>query len=355
MNSVQSNEISNKSRIFSRSNIIFYILSIIIIVLVFFHLAEIKAVSRLFSSIRFTWLILAALAQVCTYLSLSYVYRVILLTRHINNKIIFKKIFSMTFLSVFLNHVLPSGGVSGNLFIFRSISKTDVPKSQAGSLVVIESITMYIAYLLIILIILGSFILFHHGESSLFFVAFIVGCIFYVTLTVVMTFIGSGKLLSSSFSKISKFSLVKKFLDKWRLYSDDSVNLKNPWKIIWENPGITFTAILFQIILFFFDAATVYALFQGFHTDISFWTVLIGFVPTTIIGGLPISPGSLLFYESGMTFFYTALGVPLSAALVITLLYRALSFWLTMPIGLLVYRKLKSKHIIRQGGNNSTP
>jgi len=59
-----------------------------------------------------------------------------------------------------------------------------------------------------------------------------------------------------------------------------------------------------------------------------------------------ITPGALIFYEGGMTLFYTLLGIPAGGAFVVTMLYRALSFWLPMPVGLLLYRKLSNHNEI---------
>jgi len=44
-----------------------------------------------------------------------------------------------------------------------------------------------------------------------------------------------------------------------------------------------------------------------------------------------------------MTYFFTKLGAPIHAALIITLLYRFLTFWLSIPIGLLIYRSLQRR------------
>jgi len=72
-----------------------------------------------------------------------------------------------------------------------------------------------------------------------------------------------------------------------------------------------------------------------------FAIITLGVLCSLIIGALSISPGSLIVYESAMTYFFTKFGAPIHAALIITLLYRFLTFWLSMPIGLLVYRRLQ--------------
>jgi uncharacterized protein (TIRG00374 family) len=96
-----------------------------------------------------------------------------------------------------------------------------------------------------------------------------------------------------------------------------------------------------QLFFIMSDIVTVWALIKGFHVDMSFPLVAFGLLLSLVIGALPISPGSLIVYESAMTYFFTKLGAPVHAALIITLLYRFLTFWLPIPIGLLVYRNLQ--------------
>jgi uncharacterized protein (TIRG00374 family) len=73
----------------------------------------------------------------------------------------------------------------------------------------------------------------------------------------------------------------------------------------------------------------------------SFGLISLALLLSLVIGALPISPGSLIIYESAMTYFFTTLGAPLHAALIITLLYRFLTFWMPIPIGMFLFRTLK--------------
>jgi len=67
---------------------------------------------------------------------------------------------------------------------------------------------------------------------------------------------------------------------------------------------------------------------------LSFNLVVLGLLLSLGIGALPLSPGSLVVYESAMTYIFTMLGLPIHPALILTLLYRFLTFWLPIPIGL---------------------
>jgi uncharacterized protein (TIRG00374 family) len=105
-------------------------------------------------------------------------------------------------------------------------------------------------------------------------------------------------------------------------------------------------AVFFQLCLIGFDFITAFAIIKGFHVQVAFIHVAFAVLLAIVIGALPISPGSLIAYEGAMTYFLTVLGSPVHAALIVTLLFRFLTFWLPMPVGLFLYRNLQKKRIV---------
>ncbi len=333
--------------LFSRSTILFYVLSVCVFVFVLFHFAELKTISRLFNDIDVSWLLLALLLQSGTYFSLSRVYTALLRTDSEAPRIRMVEMVQLSFVSVFLNHTIPSGGLSGNIFLFSSFNRRGLSHKQSAAVVVTESITFYIAYIFIIIV--AGVVCWTAKDSSVPAIVFIVlgiGLVFFAVLMVVVSLLGKGPVMSSLMRKLYASRFVSMFFKSFTNAPPEMVHLKNPWHILRENNHQAAEALVYQVLLFLADTLTVFALFKGLHVHVTLLLVFLAFVPTVIVGSLPLSPGSLLVYESGMTFFYTSLGVPFSTALVITLVYRALSFWLTIPIGLITYRRLQKRKII---------
>lgn len=52
---------------------------------------------------------------------------------------------------------------------------------------------------------------------------------------------------------------------------------------------------------------------------------------------VPITPGGLGFVETGLTGALVLAGVDANSAVVATLLYRLMSFWLPIPVGALAW------------------
>jgi uncharacterized protein (TIRG00374 family) len=63
--------------------------------------------------------------------------------------------------------------------------------------------------------------------------------------------------------------------------------------------------------------------------------VLLAYVSSMVLGMIPITPGGLGFVEAGLTATLTLAGVSASDAVLATLAYRLVSYWLPLPAGLL--------------------
>ena len=61
--------------------------------------------------------------------------------------------------------------------------------------------------------------------------------------------------------------------------------------------------------------------------------VLLAFCAAQLLGNLPLTPGGVGFVEAGLTGTLALAGVGPGAAVVATLAYRLVSFWLPIPAG----------------------
>jgi len=121
---------------------------------------------------------------------------------------------------------------------------------------------------------------------------------------------------------------------------------ESPFEFIKNEKKYLFLPLFFQILIFFVDALTIYFLFMGFNFPVNFLTILAGFVLTKIVAMASFSPGGLVFFEGAMVLFYSSFGIPAQLVLIVTLMFRILSFWLPLPFGVIFYRKF--------GNNNET-
>jgi uncharacterized protein (TIRG00374 family) len=81
------------------------------------------------------------------------------------------------------------------------------------------------------------------------------------------------------------------------------------------------------------DYLTLLAALTAVHADPRPSTVLLAYCAAQFLGTLPLTPGGLGFVEAGLSGTLALAGVPAGAAVVATLAYRLVSFWLPIPAG----------------------
>jgi uncharacterized protein (TIRG00374 family) len=80
--------------------------------------------------------------------------------------------------------------------------------------------------------------------------------------------------------------------------------------------------------------------------------VLLAYVVAMALAIVPLTPGGLGFVETGLTGFLVLAGVSANTAVVATLLYRLMSFWLPIPLGALAWGTWTVHR--RRGGREGT-
>jgi len=92
-------------------------------------------------------------------------------------------------------------------------------------------------------------------------------------------------------------------------------------------------AVVFAAGRWVLDYLTLLAALTAVHADPRPSAVLLAYCAAQFLGTLPLTPGGLGFVEAGLTGTLALAGVPAGAAVVATLAYRLVSFWLPIPAG----------------------
>jgi uncharacterized protein (TIRG00374 family) len=92
-------------------------------------------------------------------------------------------------------------------------------------------------------------------------------------------------------------------------------------------------ALLFAAGRWVLDYLTLLAALTAIHAQSRPSTVLLAFCAAQLLGTLPLTPGGLGFVEAGLAGTLALAGVPAGEAVLATLAYRRVSFWLPIPAG----------------------
>lgn len=331
----------NKTQVFSRSRLLFYIFTAIIFAAAVYYFSTIKKDVLLLKKVNYFWLAAAVTGQGFTYLASALVYRQLLgsfKNLHLPGILDWMK---ASIVALFLNQAVPSAGLSGNAFIFNFLGKRNIPANHIISLILVELLSFYVAMeLIIILLLLASFIFM---KIPAFFPSILfAGILVFLAFFLGIGFIGRKRSLGWLYKKISKISWIRNLMNRADTFSRTQSGEDAPYllDLVKQRTRSVVIAILFQVFVVLADSFTIFALFTGLGSTISFPFIMLGLVCTKIISILPFLPGALILYESSMTYAFVSLGQPVAVAVIVTILYRVLSFWLPIPVGLFLYGKL---------------
>ena len=323
--------------------LLFFILFILASAIIFYYFAEIKKEIILLDRVNGTWLTAAVVAQSLSYIFTACIYRILLKPQ----KPPLPGLWALTIASVislFISQTVPSAGISGNTFIFHFLRKYKVRLRLIISVIMAELLTSYAAMEILILFLLVMLSLIKFPE--IFTLTLVAGLLAYIFFGVIVSYAGKKSTLDFLFRKIKKVRLINRVFEHQvrRLGSEGVINKDvQLFAFLDRNKMVVLKAFFFQLLVIAADCATLYALYHGLGTAVSTFVVILCLLCTRIVSLVPIFPGSLFLYESSMSFFFASLGTPLSAAVIVTLLFRLLSFWFPMPVGLLLYRSWLKK------------
>ncbi|MES2267507.1 MAG: lysylphosphatidylglycerol synthase transmembrane domain-containing protein [Bacteroidota bacterium] len=329
-------------KLFTPARIIFYLIAVFIFYLAVHYIDKLKDIKDLMLQMSPFWLLLTIGAQIGTYLLNAYIMRG-LIHRHPGSTSL-GSLFKMSIVIMFVNQALPTGGLSGNGYLFTQLTKRNVPKQIAFTALMLETVSYYVAILFLISLFYGWYYLLEINVKPVISYVVILGFVFYITLTIAVLALSNRRTVFFMLRKLSKYGWLKRYIKNAGLLSLQNEH-QGSSEMLRKNRGTIVDTILLQLMIILCDVVTVFALVKGFHIHMSFVLIALALLLTLVIGALPISPGSLIIYESAMTYFFTTLGAPVHAALVITLLYRFFTFWLPIPIGLVLYRNLEGSRL----------
>jgi uncharacterized protein (TIRG00374 family) len=92
------------------------------------------------------------------------------------------------------------------------------------------------------------------------------------------------------------------------------------------------------------DFGTLALALAAVGADISLGVALVAFVSAAVLRMIPITPGGLGFVEGGLASVLTIAGLAALGALVVALAYRAVTLWLSLPVGAVAYVTHRHRH-----------
>lgn len=248
----------------------------------------------------------------------------------------------------FVNHVFPSGGVTGISYFGLRMRDDKISGAKATVVQLLKLVMLVLSFE--ILIVLGVLFLAVEGRMNSL-VLLVAGSL--TTVLVIGTagfayVIGSRRRIASFFTILTRG--VNKFL-KWMRPSHHPESI-NTTKVRELFEDLHDNYILFRkdwrqlrwpffwaLMANFWEILTVYVVYIAFGHMVNLGSVILAYAVANFAGLVSVLPGGVGIYEALMTLVLSATGVPSKLSLPVTVMYRVLSTVLQVPPGYYFYHR----------------
>lgn len=247
----------------------------------------------------------------------------------------------------FVNHVLPSGGVSGiSYFSIRSKAE-GISAPQATLAQVQKMFLLYVSFQP--LLIIGLFLLAARGHVNNLIM---ITASALITLTVVGTFIviyiiGSRSRINSFLTFFTK--LINRLVHFFRPHKPEIISivgaqrafleLHENYKLFENNLGALKKPLLYTLIANITEVASVYVVYIAFGEFVNVGAVILAYAVANFAGLLSVLPAGIGVYEGLMTAILAATGIPAKLSIPVTIMYRVLNMFIQLVPGYYFYQK----------------
>lgn len=324
---------------------IFWILAVIFVWLVVSRFTELEKLLQTLAGGRWQWVVVAAALQLAYYSTYSLLYQCAFDTVEVRSRA--RDLLPVMFASVFMNLAAPMGGTSGSmLFIDDARRRGESPgRAAAGALLVLAA--DFSAFLVIL--VAGMVYLFVVHTLKLYEV--ISAIILLVLIGGMVAVLVSGlwrpdllHLWMRSVQNIANrigavFGKPALLAENWATknaaeYIEASLAISARPQLLGRTLGVAFLAHVV-------DLLSLLAVFLAFHQAVSIGVLVAGYAMMILFWIVSITPQGVGVVEGVMPLVFTSLGVPANQAVVITLAFRGLTFWIPFLIGFVLLRRLR--------------
>jgi uncharacterized protein (TIRG00374 family) len=266
----------------------------------------------------------------------------------VGNRLSYRFLFGAALELNFVNHVFPSGGVTGLSYFSLRMRKGKELSSGKATLVHVMKLTLYVVAFEIILI-FGMLALALMGRVNDFvvLVAGSLSTLLVVSTLVFIYIVGSKERIDNFFTSITKLLniLIKIVRPKYPetiniemargLFSDFHDNYQD----IKNNFGKLKSPFWYSLLADMTEIAAIYTVYVAFGKLINVGAVVLAYGIANFAGLISVMPGGVGIYEALMTAVLASTGVPPGLSLPVTITYRIFNTLIQLPPGYYLYNR----------------
>jgi uncharacterized protein (TIRG00374 family) len=250
------------------------------------------------------------------------------------------RLFRINMSSLSLSHVMPGGTAPGAALAYRLLTQEDMSGSEAGFALAMQGVGS--AVVLNVIFWLALFVsLFFHGYNPLYAVAAGAGVLMMAIFATVVVMLTRGR--QRAVETVRNLADHVPFLDGDRL-ADAVQGIADRLRAFASERDLLYGAAAWAAANWLFDAASLWVFIAAFHKLVSPIDLLVAYGLANVLAFIPITPGGLGVVEGVLIPTLVGFHVPSKIAVLGVLGYRAVNYWLPIPIGGGTYLSLRFTH-----------
>jgi len=247
----------------------------------------------------------------------------------------------------FVNHILPSGGISGiSYFSVRSRS-VGISTAQSTLAQVTKLFLLYASFQP--LLIIGLFFLAARGHVNnlVMLVASSLITLVVVGTVIAIYIIDSRQRINRSLTYITRG--INRLIHIFRRKTPETINIANAQKtfdelhdnyVIYKNNWRALKAPFFYTMLAnATEVAAVYVVYIAFGQYVNVGAVILAYAVANFAGLISVLPAGIGVYEVLMTGVLTATGIPVEVSIPVTIMYRFVNMFIQLTPGYFFYQR----------------
>ncbi|HMS92413.1 MAG TPA: YbhN family protein [Candidatus Saccharibacteria bacterium] len=320
---------------------LFFIALIVIVVLAYNQFNQVQSFKDLFKTINW-WILALVIPMRYLYYRFNAKYFESFFDIF-KQKAKFNLVFESTITMNFVNIVFPSGGISGLSYI-RKVLKDDVDSANVTlaqlSWYVLSFIT-YIGFLLLgfVLLLLSNQVI----KVSSRLIILVLFIIITVSIALILFIFNKKFVENAAYFAVKPLNKILGLVRKRILGRNRIKNfigqLHGSIIFLKDNRDKLGKPLVYTSLMILFDLLTIYIVFLAFGQIINPGIVIAGYVIALITSLASVVTAGVGVYEAGMVATFVGLNIPFDIAFAVTIVYRIVSLWLFIPVGLLFYKR----------------
>jgi uncharacterized protein (TIRG00374 family) len=271
----------------------------------------------------------------------------------VGNKLKYWYLFSLSLELNFVNHVFPSGGVTGiSYFSIKAGSKNeDISNAKATLIQLMKLALTFISFeALLILGVISLAAVGRINELSIL-VAGMLSTVLVVLTLLFVHIVGSKQRINAFFGAITRW--INRVLHKIFRKRRETIDMKNARKVFddfhdnyqvivrhWTKLKAPF---IYAFIANLAEVMAIYVVFLAFGRVVNIGAVILAYGVANFAGLISVLPGGIGIYEALMVGVLAIAGVPAAISFPAIVMYRVLNTLIQLPPGYYFYHKSLTK------------